>query len=53
MPVYEFKCMSCNERVEERRSLSERDKKTYHSCGGVLERTLSKPSRVWGPTRNR
>jgi putative FmdB family regulatory protein len=41
MPIYEYECGGCGQRVEYRQSISEAPKTTCESCGGALTRVIS------------
>ena len=41
MPLYEYRCTKCNERVEVIQKFSDRLKTKCASCGGKLEKLLS------------
>jgi putative FmdB family regulatory protein len=41
MPIYEYECAGCGQRVEYRQSISEPPKTTCESCGGALSRVIS------------
>ncbi|HEY3110233.1 MAG TPA: FmdB family zinc ribbon protein [Chloroflexota bacterium] len=40
MPLYEYACASCNERLEVRQRFSDAPLTTHDGCGGVLRRIL-------------
>jgi putative FmdB family regulatory protein len=41
MPIYEYKCLSCDSRFEKMRKVSEDALETCEKCGGVLEKQWS------------
>jgi putative FmdB family regulatory protein len=43
MPLYEYRCEKCGEKVETWKGINEPDL-TEHECGGKLDRVLSPPS---------
>jgi putative FmdB family regulatory protein len=44
MPLYEYKCKSCNEVFEVIQRFSDEPLKTHDRCGGQVERLLSAPA---------
>jgi putative FmdB family regulatory protein len=44
MPVYEYQCQKCGDRLEELRKFSDRPLKKHNGCGGRLKRLLSAPA---------
>ena len=44
MPLYEYKCKKCGQRVEKIRKFSDPPLTTCESCGGKLEQLLSSPA---------
>ena len=44
MPLYEYRCERCNQRVEVIQKFSDRPLETCQHCGGKLERLLSASS---------
>jgi putative FmdB family regulatory protein len=44
MPLYEYRCERCEQRVEVIQKFSDAPLETCHRCGGKLERLLSAPA---------
>jgi putative FmdB family regulatory protein len=44
MPLYEYRCERCHQRVEVIQKFSDRPLETCQHCGGKLERLLSAPA---------
>lgn len=42
MPVYEYQCKACNKDFEYQQRMSDPDKTVCESCGGELERLISR-----------
>lgn len=43
MPIYEYKCKECEEKVEYIQSFSDKPKRKCLFCGGRLEKQISLP----------
>jgi len=43
MPLYEYRCEKCGEKIEIRKGINEPDL-TDHECGGKLSRVFSPPA---------
>ncbi len=41
MPIYEYKCLDCNSRIERMQKVSEESLKVCENCGGKLEKQWS------------
>ena len=41
MPIYEYKCADCDERVEKMRKISDAPLTVCENCGGKLEKQMS------------
>ena len=41
MPIYEYKCLECDARIEKMQKVSDEPLKTCEKCGGNLEKQLS------------
>ncbi len=44
MPVYEYECQQCGDRIEELQKLNDPPLKKHDGCGGRLKRLLSAPA---------
>lgn len=44
MPIYEFRCKKCNERIEVLQRLSDKPPSKCQKCGGRLEKLTSAPA---------
>ena len=44
MPLYEYACDSCGERIEALQRFSDPPLETCNTCGGTLEKLISAPS---------
>lgn len=44
MPLYEYRCQSCHQRIEVIQKFSDSPLETCQHCGGRLERLLSAPA---------
>jgi putative FmdB family regulatory protein len=44
MPLYEYRCGSCNQVFEVMQKFSDEPLTVHESCGGALERLISTPS---------
>lgn len=44
MPIYEYRCTSCEEVFEVMQRVGDRRKRTCESCGGKLEKLVSRTS---------
>ena len=44
MPIYEYECLSCNDRSEAIQRLSDPPLETCRECGGELRKLLSAPA---------
>ncbi len=44
MPIYEYKCPSCNQRFEVMQRIADPPLDTCETCGGPLEKLISAPS---------
>jgi putative FmdB family regulatory protein len=44
MPLYEYKCNSCEKNVEKIQKFSDPEITVCHHCGGTLERVVSAPA---------
>jgi putative FmdB family regulatory protein len=44
LPLYEYRCLKCNERVEKIQKFSDPLLTTCPKCGGELERLISSPA---------
>jgi len=43
MPIYEYQCLNCGERIEALLTAGDRPPEECPSCGGRLAKVLSKP----------
>ena len=44
MPIYEYRCKSCNDKFEVLQKFSDDPLTVCHHCGGELERLISPPT---------
>jgi putative FmdB family regulatory protein len=44
MPLYEYECQACHQRIEKRQKFSDPEITICPNCGGHLERVLSAPA---------
>ena len=44
MPLYEYKCLSCNRHTEKRQKFSDPEITDCPTCGGPLERVITAPA---------
>lgn len=44
MPIYEFRCTKCNEKIEVLQKLSDKSPTRCKKCGGRLEKMISAPA---------
>jgi putative FmdB family regulatory protein len=53
MPLYTFKCDTCDKVTEEMVSVADRDNGIVCECEeGIKQRQIDYPKSVWSPTRN-
>ena len=50
MPIYEYECASCHQRVEVIQKFSDKPLKKCAHCGGPLQKVLSAPALVFKGT---
>jgi putative FmdB family regulatory protein len=50
MPVYDYRCSECNERVERDVKIKDRDAQVCHQCLNPLKRLMTFKGSVWAPT---
>ncbi len=50
MPIYEYECASCHQRVEVIQKFSDKPLKKCTHCGGPLQKVLSPPALVFKGT---
>ncbi len=44
MPIYEYRCLKCGQRIEKLQKFADDPLTTCESCGGKLERVISPPA---------
>lgn len=50
MPVYEYQCQSCGQRIEKIQKFSDPPLTRCENCGGILDKLLSPPALVFKGT---